>query len=61
MKLDLTKAASGEGLTEISKRTDNAWDQGRTAVANGVEWNHRYAGGELVKVVKSVPYHSPGR
>ena len=59
--LRIEKARPGEGLLELSKRTGNAWDQGHTAVANGVPWGHRFAGGELVKVVDSEPYHSPGR
>ena len=60
-KLRIVKARPGEGLPELSERTGNTWDQGRTAVANGVPWKHQFAGGELVKVVDSEPYTSPNR
>jgi hypothetical protein len=43
-------AQPGETLTALSQRTGNAWDLQTTAVANAVFADHRFAGGELVKV-----------
>jgi predicted Zn-dependent protease len=56
LRLHLVTARAGEDLTTLSRRSDNAWDPGTTAVFNGVFTNHRFEGGELVKVAHVVPY-----
>ena len=55
------KAQPGESLESLSQRSDNAWDQGRTVAANGIDWRHQIDGGELVKVAGSEPYTTPSR
>jgi hypothetical protein len=45
-------ARAGEGIEDLSARTDNAWDIQSTAVYNGVFANHHFAGGERVKVLR---------
>jgi predicted Zn-dependent protease len=54
--LRLATAQPGESLSSISQRTGNAWDGSRTAVYNGIFANHRFEGGELVKIVHVEPY-----
>jgi len=60
-KLRVVKAEPGETLAALGERTGNAWDPGRTAVYNGLFANHRFAGGELVKIGNVEPYVAPGR
>jgi predicted Zn-dependent protease len=55
-KLRIVAARPGEGLDSIGKRSGNAWNVGDTAVFNGVFSNHRFKGGEKVKVIQSEPY-----
>jgi predicted Zn-dependent protease len=55
-RLSLVEARAGEDLVALSSRTDNSWDTSRTAVLNGVFANHRYEGGELVKIARVEPY-----
>ena len=45
-------ARAGEDLGALSRRTGNAWDVQTTAVYNAVFANHRFAGGETVKIVR---------
>jgi predicted Zn-dependent protease len=55
-RLRVETARAGEGLAEIGKRSGNAWSINDTAVMNGVFANHRFAGGEQVKVARVEPY-----
>ena len=40
----------------LGRRAGNAWDPSRTAILNGVFTNHRFRGGELVKIARVEPY-----
>jgi predicted Zn-dependent protease len=60
-RLRLAKARAGEDVTALSLRTDNAWDAGRTAVSNAVFVNHRFEGGELVKIARMERYQPKAR
>jgi predicted Zn-dependent protease len=55
-RLRLVKALPDESVVEIGERADSAWRPNRAAVYNGVFVDHRFAGGELVKVAKVEPY-----
>jgi predicted Zn-dependent protease len=55
-RLSLVEARSGEDLAALGRRTGNAWDPSRTAVLNGVFADHRFEGGELVKIARVEPY-----
>lgn len=55
-RLRLATARPGEDLVALGERTGNAWDPANTAVYNGIFVNHRFAGGELVKIAQSQPY-----
>ncbi|UCE84953.1 MAG: M48 family metalloprotease, partial [Deltaproteobacteria bacterium] len=55
-RLRLAEARAGETLAELSKRTGNVWSLPLTAVLNDRRSDHRFAGGELVKVGRSEPY-----
>jgi len=55
-RLALVEARAGEDLVELGRRTDNDWDPSRTAVLNGLFANHRFEGGELVKIARVEPY-----
>ena len=59
--LRIATARSGETLAALSQRTGNAWDPSRTSVYNGIFPNHRFEGGELVKIVQMQPYAPQGR
>jgi predicted Zn-dependent protease len=58
-RLRVETARAGEGLAELGKRSGNAWSVNDTAVMNGVFANHRFAGGEQVKVARVEPYTGP--
>src|SRR5690606_5289883 len=51
-RLRIVSARPGETLAALVQRTGDAWDLQRTAVVNGVFADHRFAGGELVKVAR---------
>jgi predicted Zn-dependent protease len=55
-RIALVEARSGEDLVALGRRTDNAWEPARTAVLNGIFPNHRFEGGELVKIARVEPY-----
>jgi len=55
-RLALVEARAGEDLVALGKRTDNSWEPSRTAVLNGIFSNHRFEGGELVKIARVEPY-----
>ena len=50
-----------ENLTNQLAGKPRTWGQGQTAVSNGVEWDHTFSGGEVVKVVESRPYRPAKR
>ena len=55
-RLRVTKAVSGESIGELTARSGNAWTPGETAVYNGVFSDHRFEGGESVKIAKAERY-----
>ncbi|MDJ0868243.1 MAG: M48 family metalloprotease [Myxococcota bacterium] len=55
-RLRVVKALEDEDLFDLSRRTDNAWDVQRTAALNGVFTDHRFLGGELVKIARAERY-----
>jgi predicted Zn-dependent protease len=58
-RLHVVTAGPGEDLEALGRRAGNAWDPARTAVYNGIFANHRFAGGEPVKVARVAPYAPP--
>ncbi len=60
-RLRVVEARRGENLETLTRRTGNAWDVSRTAVYNGIFSNHRFEGGELVKVSQIEPYTPKAR
>jgi predicted Zn-dependent protease len=60
-RLRVVEARSGESLEALTRRTRNAWDVSRTAVYNGIFSNHRFKGGELVKISHIEPYTPKAR
>jgi predicted Zn-dependent protease len=54
--LDITTAMSGDGFKSLGKRTGNSWSEGNTAMMNGLFVDHRFRGGELVKIVRRERY-----
>ena len=58
-RLRVETARAGEGIAELSKRSRNVWSANDTAVMNGVFADHRFAGGESVKVARVEPYTGP--
>jgi predicted Zn-dependent protease len=59
-RVRIVSARPGETLAELGRRTGNAWDLQTTAVANGWFADHRFAGGELVKVTAEQPVPGQG-
>jgi predicted Zn-dependent protease len=59
-RLQVEIARSGEGIAELSKRSKNVWSINDTAVYNAIFADHRFAGGEQVKIAVREPY-SPAR
>jgi predicted Zn-dependent protease len=55
-RLRLVEAQAGESLLELNRRTGNVWDSSQTAVGNGLIRDHRFEGGELLKIARSEPY-----
>ena len=49
-------AQEGENLTQLGKRTQNAYTEQQTAVLNGVFTDYRFREGEKVKIARSEPY-----
>jgi predicted Zn-dependent protease len=58
--LHVVTARAGEDVAALGQRTGNAWDPTTTAVYNGVFSDHRYVGGELVKIAVAEPYAPQG-
>jgi predicted Zn-dependent protease len=59
LQLHVVEARSGENVFALSKRSRNAWSPADTAVHNGIFVDHRFRGGESVKIVVAIPY-APG-
>ena len=59
MQLRLVNARAGEDLVVLGQRSGNAWDPTSTAVYNGLLSDHRFQGGELVKIARVEAYTSP--
>jgi len=60
LQLRVVEARAGENLFALSRRTSNGWSPADTAVYNGLFVDHRFQGGETVKIVVARPY-APGR
>jgi predicted Zn-dependent protease len=60
-RLRLARARPAEDLVALGERAGNAWNPANTAVYNGIFVNHRFEGGELVKIAQVEPYipHTP--
>ncbi len=56
LRIRKAEALPGETLHQLSQRTANRWTDRVTSIANRVEENHRFAGGEILKIVKEEPY-----
>lgn len=55
-RLRIVAARAGEDLSQLSDRTDNAWNIQETAVMNGLFADARLNPGQLMKVAISQPY-----
>jgi predicted Zn-dependent protease len=55
-QLEVVEAQAGESLGDLSRRTNNAWDDQRIAVLNGLSVSHVFDGGESVKIAVATPY-----
>ncbi len=51
-RLRVARAQPGESFTAVSGRTGNSWDLAYLAVYNGLFRDHRFDGGEFVKVAR---------
>jgi len=58
-KMRITVARPGEDLNSLGGRTGNSWSVADTAIYNGVFIDHRYEGGEQVKISKTERYVPP--
>lgn len=56
LRLRVVEAEAGEDLAALSARTGNSWDEGRTAVLNGLFHDARFEEGQLVKIARAEPY-----
>jgi predicted Zn-dependent protease len=54
--LRVATARPGEGLAELSTRTGSAFELADLAATNGIFIDHRFSGGEFVKIARSEPY-----
>ena len=54
--LAIVEARRGESLETLSERTGNTWPLSELALANNVFIDHRFQGGEAVKIVRTSPY-----
>jgi predicted Zn-dependent protease len=55
-RIAIVNADAGEGLSDLTARTSNAWSSYETAVYNGLQPSHRFAGGESVKIARQSRY-----
>jgi len=56
VRLDIVRARPGETFAELGGRSDNVLPPDVSAIANGLLVDHRFAGGELVKVAVAEAY-----
>ena len=56
-RLRIAHANKGETIDALSRRTGNAWDIERTAVANGLFGPIAFPEGQPVKIALTEPYH----
>ena len=59
LRLHVVEARAGENLFALSGRTDNAWSPADTAVYNAIFVDHRFKGGESLKIIRVVPWAPP--
>jgi predicted Zn-dependent protease len=59
VRLRIATAQRGEDLARLGERTNDAWEISDTAIHNGIFVNHRFDGGELVKIARIEPYVPP--
>jgi len=57
-RLRVAHAKQGETIDALSRRTGNAWDIEKTAVANGLFGPTAFPEGQPVKIALTEPYHS---
>jgi predicted Zn-dependent protease len=55
-RLRVATARAGETLASLSQRTGNVWSVNDMAVYNGVFADHRFKGGETVKIARQETY-----
>jgi predicted Zn-dependent protease len=55
-RLRVVEARPGETLAALGQRSENVWSVQDTAVYNAVFVDHRFEGGERVKIAKREPY-----
>ncbi|MCH2171948.1 M48 family metalloprotease [Myxococcota bacterium] len=56
--LHIESALPRERIDQLVKRTGSSWDVRTTALYNGIFIDHRFDGGESVKIVKTTPYET---
>ena len=54
--LRVATAWPGEDLASLSTRTGSSFELADLAATNGIFVNHRFTGGELVKIARTEPY-----
>ncbi len=55
-ELRVATAAAGESIEALQRRTRSVWEPQEFAVANGLDAEHVFAGGELVRIAFARPY-----
>jgi len=60
-RLRSVQARPGEGFAALSQRSDNDWNDAATAVYNGLFVDHRFEGGEWVKIARLERWVPPAK
>lgn len=55
-RVAVARAEAGENLTVLTSRTSNTWSAYETAIYNGLQPSHTFAGGESVKIARASSY-----
>ncbi len=55
-RLRVVEARRGESLSALGQRSDNVWSVQDTAVYNAIFVDHRFDGGERIKIARREPY-----
>jgi predicted Zn-dependent protease len=55
-RVAVVRAEANEDLAALTTRTSNTWSAYETAVYNGLSPDHRFAGGETVKIARQSPF-----